>query len=416
MRTLRTTRLPHDATADTRRRPQLFTLMFAAFVLVIVLGVGGMAGFYSLALSGQEARTAARVESIIKGYGFEAPPLPGVLDPAAIVDAGQGDVWRGVLSAGLALAAVLVGLATFFSRRISRPISHLTRAARTMASGDLSVRVPGHGVREINDLSEAFNSMAHSVAEADRQRRQLTADVAHELRTPLSIIKGRLEGMQDGVYHPTPDQVALLLDETALLERLIEDLRLLAQADAGQLPLYMERFNPAHLVHTVARSFAPAAEAAGIALHVALPPSGAEMPDVYADPQRIAQVLGNLLSNAIRHTPAGGQITVGTRAEGRAGEVVAGIYVSDTGTGIPPDELPHIFSRFWKASRSRARSGGGAGLGLAIAHRIVEAHGGAIHAQSEPGKGTTVAFSLPVIGAQAAAPHNRTPSAPPTQG
>jgi signal transduction histidine kinase len=387
-----------------RRRPQLFTLMLAAFVLVIVLGVGGMAGFYSLAITGQEARDISRIEGMLKEFEAGGPTSllrPAALDPAAIVDAGQADVWRGVLSAGLALAAVLVGLATFFSRRISRPISRLTQAARTMAGGDLSVRVPGHGVREINDLSDAFNSMAHSVAEADRHRRQLTADVAHELRTPLSIIKGRLEGMQDGVYHPTPDQVALLLDETALLERLIEDLRLLAQADAGQLPLYMERFNPAHLAHTVARSFAPAAEAAGIALHVALPPSGAEMPDVYADPQRIAQVLGNLLSNAIRHTPPGGHVTIGAQAEGHGGEVAACLYVSDTGAGIPPDQLPHIFSRFWKADRSRARSGGGAGLGLAIAHRIVEAHGGAIRAQSEPGAGTTVAFSLPGVGAQA---------------
>ncbi len=402
-----TTPLPGDNTRRARRRPQLFTLMLAAFVLVIVLGVGGMAGFYSLAISGQQARTAAQVESMMRDFSVEAPasPLkPTVIDPAVIADTGQGDTWRGVLSAGLALAAVLVGLATFFSRRISRPISRLTQAARTMASGDLSVRVPGHGVREINDLSDAFNSMASSVAEADRQRRQLTADVAHELRTPLSIIKGRLEGMQDGVYRPTPDQVALLLDETALLERLIEDLRLLAQADAGQLPLYMERFNPAHLAHTVARSFAPAAEAAGIALQVALPPAGAEMPDVYADPQRIAQVLGNLMSNAIRHTPPGGQITVGAQAEGRAGAVAACMYVSDTGAGIPHDQLPHIFSRFWKADRSRARSSGGAGLGLAIAHRIVEAHGGAIWAQSEPGKGTTVAFTLPGMAAEPAAP------------
>ncbi|HET9496241.1 MAG TPA: ATP-binding protein [Chloroflexia bacterium] len=395
--------LPERTATRARRRPQLFTLMLAAFVLVIVLGVGGMAGFYSLAISGQEARTISRVEGMLQEFevgGSAALLRPTALDPNAIVYAGQADVWRGVLSAGLALAAVLVGLATFFSRRISRPISRLTQAARTMAGGDLSVRVPGHGVREINDLSDAFNSMAHSVAEADRQRRQLTADVAHELRTPLSIIKGRLEGMQDGVYHPTPDQVALLLDETALLERLIEDLRLLAQADAGQLPLYMERFNPAHLVHTVARSFAPAAEAAGITLHVALPPSGAEMPDVYADPQRIAQVLGNLLSNAIRHTPAGGYVTVGAQAEGRPGDAAACLYVSDTGAGIPPDQLPHIFNRFWKADRSRARSGGGAGLGLAIAHRIVEAHGGLIWARSEPGAGTTVAFSLPGVEAQ----------------
>ena len=160
----------------------------------------------------------------------------------------NGDVARGVISAGLALAAVLLGAAALFSRRISKPIGRLTLAARTMAEGDLSVRVSGFGVREINELAEAFNSMAGSIAHADSRRRQLTADVAHELRTPLSILKGRLEGMQDGVYATTPDQIALLLNETALLERLIEDLRLLAQADAGQLPLYAEQVCPQDLL------------------------------------------------------------------------------------------------------------------------------------------------------------------------
>jgi two-component system OmpR family sensor kinase/two-component system sensor histidine kinase BaeS len=296
------------------------------------------------------------------------------------------------------LAAVLLGLATFFSRRISRPISRLTLAARTMAGGDLSVRVAGYGVREINDLAEAFNSMAGSIAEADGQRRQLTADVAHELRTPLSIIKGRLEGMQDGVYSATPDQIALLLDETALLERLIEDLRLLAQADAGRLPLYIEQMCPAWLLQSAARSFAPQAQAAGVVLQVA---QVGNLPDLYADPQRISQVLGNLITNALRHTPPGGTITLHTWP-GLYDSAQVNISVQDTGTGIAPEELPHIFDRFWKADRARSRSSG-AGLGLAIARRIVEAHGGTIWASSTPGQGTTLGFALPASGEQAPA-------------
>ena len=152
--------------------------------------------------------------------------------------------WRGPVSALLAFCAVLLGAATFFSRRVTRPLTRLTRAARTMAGGDLSVRVESSAVREIDDLAGAFNTMAASLSDADRQRRQMTADVAHELRTPLAIIRGRLEGMQDGIYSPTPEQITTLLNETALLERLIEDLRLLALADTGQLPLHKESISP----------------------------------------------------------------------------------------------------------------------------------------------------------------------------
>ncbi|MEO8287623.1 MAG: HAMP domain-containing sensor histidine kinase [Chloroflexota bacterium] len=366
-----------------RRRPPLFALMLAAFALVIVLGVGGMVGLFFLA-QGQVGPPAGMIENLTDPSGF----------PLKIAADGTGhwsrtDVWRGALSASLALAAVLLGLATIFSRRISKPISKLTAAARTMAAGDLSVRVASYGVREINDLADAFNSMAGSISAADGQRRQLTADVAHELRTPLSIIKGRLEGMQDGVYPATPEQIALLLDETALLERLIEDLRLLAQADAGQLPLYLEQVCIDGLLDAVARSFGPQALAAGVAIQI-VPPG--PLPEVSADSQRISQVLGNLLANAIRHTPAGGTVTLRAWVDPTApGQV--NVAVQDTGAGIAPDDLPNIFERFWKADRARSRSGG-AGLGLAIARRIVEAHGGRIWATSALGQGTTVGFTL----------------------
>jgi signal transduction histidine kinase len=360
--------------------------MLAAFVLVIALGIGGMVGLYRLAVpeGRSEAPIASPLMEIERKYTGET------LAPAVVDD---GDSIRGFVSAGLALAAVLLGAATFFSSRVSRPLSRLTHAARAMAAGDLSVRVGNCAVREINELSQAFNTMAASIAGADQQRRQLTADVAHELRTPLSIIRGRLEGLQDGVYDATPEQIAVLLDETAQLERLIEDLRLLALADAGQLPLYRTALRPERLLHEVERSFSHQALTCGVTLSVR---PGIDLPAMQADPQRLEQVLDNLVGNALRYTPAGGAVVVSAWNEAASnGSPRVGIAVADTGIGISEQDLPHVFDRFYRADRARSRSSGGAGLGLAIAKRIVDAHGGRIWAHSTPGHGTMVAFSLP---------------------
>jgi two-component system OmpR family sensor kinase/two-component system sensor histidine kinase BaeS len=235
--------------------------------------------------------------------------------------------------------------------------------------------------------------MASSISDADRQRRQMTADVAHELRTPLAIIRGRLEGMQDGIYSATPEQIATLLSETALLERLIEDLRILGLADAGQLPLYKESIAPASLLRNTAHSFAQQAQNQGIELQVVdLHP----LPEVEADPQRISQVLSNLVANSLRHTPAGGTVLLNAWPRTEGGRQMVCVSVADTGSGIAPGELPHIFDRFYRADPARTRAGGGAGLGLAIAKRLIEAHHGSIWAESTPGEGTTIYFSLPL--------------------
>jgi signal transduction histidine kinase len=340
--------------------------------------------------------------SVVGTLVFAYDGEPGSFGGAFGID----DIGRGFLSAALALAAILLGLAAIFSRRISRPLRQLNGAAEAMAAGDLQVRVRPPMVREVADLAHSFNRMADSLAQADQQRRQLTADVAHELRTPLSVVKGRLEGIQDGIYNADPAQIEGLLDEVALLERLIEDLRLLALADAGQLALYPEAVDAAHLVRDASRSFAHQAEERGVRLLVEAPEP---LPELTADPQRVAQVLGNLVSNALRHTPAGGEVVIsattddrqpttdgsgGGSAVGRPSSVV--FSVRDTGMGIAAEDLPHIFDRFYRADRSRTRSSGGAGLGLAIARRIVEEHHGQIWANSEPGRGTCVSFSLPV--------------------
>lgn len=308
-------------------------------------------------------------------------------------------VARGFLLAGLGLGLALLGLAVFFAQRLSRPLRNLTLAARALASGDLSVQVGRAPVRELDDLSHAFNAMARALSQADRQRRQMTADIAHELRTPLTIIKGRLEGLQDGVYSPTPDQIARLLDETALLERLIEDLRLLALAEAGQLPLYPEPLDPYDLLAGAAASFADQAALQGVALRVE---AADGLPQIEADPLRMSQVFANLIANALRHTPGGGAVTLAAERAGGGPPPAADrqpaavlFRVSDTGQGIDPDDLPHIFDRFYRADRARTRSSGGSGLGLAITRQIVAAHGGEIWAASQPGRGTTISVALP---------------------
>ncbi|WP_298402763.1 ATP-binding protein [uncultured Chloroflexus sp.] len=294
----------------------------------------------------------------------------------------------GVFGAGTGLMIVLLAIAAIFSRRISAPLRQISAAAHAIADGDHSSRVKPANVRELAELAESFNRMAAALQQADQQRRQLTADIAHELRTPLSIIKGQLEGIQDGVYEADAGQIEALLAEVALLERLINDLHLLALADAGQLPLYRETVAPTMLVNEAVRSFAQSAAERAIQLSAG---SADGLPDIEVDPQRIAQVLGNLISNALRHTPAGGVVRV-TVAADPDGIVFS---VTDTGPGINPADLPHIFDRFYRADRARTRSSGGAGLGLAIARRLVEAHGGQIWAESELGRGTTVRFRLP---------------------
>ena len=231
--------------------------------------------------------------------------------------------------------------------------------------------------------------MAAGLQHADRQRRNMTADIAHELRTPLTIIKGKLEGILDGVYPGTPEHIAPVLEEAELLERLIEDLRLLSLAEAGQLPLHREEVPVAELLDDVQRKFAAPAAAQQITIVV---DKDAGLPSVDVDPQRMQQVLGNLVANSLRHTPPGGTIDLGAaRHNGRVA-----ITVHDTGRGIAPDDLPHVFDRFWRADRARSRQGSGAGLGLAIARQLVEAHGGQIGAASPAGQGTTITIELPI--------------------
>ena len=347
-----------------RKRGGLFFRFVGAFGFIVLLILGGMVA------------SAYLVSRVLGGDG----------QTAALV-------WLG--GCGLALAFPL--LAGFLARRVfqgvAMPLADVMAAADAVAEGDLSVRVEEHGAGDFSKLAHSFNRMVEELERADRQRRNLTADVAHELRTPLHIIQGNLEGVLDGVYEPAPEHIEATLEETRQLSRLVEDLRTLSLAEAGQLPLIWEPVDVAELLADARTSFSGQAEAAGIALHVEVEDN---LPTITGDVGRMDQVLGNLVANAVRHTPAGGTITL--RAEPTQDSVR--ILVRDTGEGIPAEDLPYVFDRFWKGDRARTRvssraGGSGSGLGLAIARQLVQAHRGAIRVESETRQGTTFTIDLP---------------------
>jgi signal transduction histidine kinase len=294
-----------------------------------------------------------------------------------------------LVSTGISLVAALI-VSLILARLIGRPLETLTRAVRRMGAGDLKQRVPEDGSAETVELARSFNAMAASLDTSQRLRQQLVADVAHELRTPLANIRGYLEAIEDGVVEADEATLRTLRDEAAHLNRLIDDLQELAQAEAGKLRLDRGPVAPATLLARATDAVRARAADQGIALTVDAP---GDLPAVVADPQRITQVLHNLLTNALTHTPSGGTIAVEARAE--PGGMVA-IGVADTGAGIAPEDLPHIFERFYRADSSRSRATGGSGLGLTIARRLVEAHGGRIAVASEPGRGSRFTFTLPV--------------------
>ncbi len=293
-----------------------------------------------------------------------------------------------LLAATLAALAVALLVGGFLFRSIIHPLQQLTAASQAIARGDLSARAPVRGADEVAQLARAFNQMAENLARAEEARRNQTADLAHELRTPLTVLQGTLEAMVDRVYPADPENLLAALAQVRTLSRLVEDLRLLSQADAGELTLHKAPLDLGRFLEEVLEAHRSVAQERGISLSLERP---AALPLVLADRDRLAQVMGNLLSNALRHTPPEGRITVRLTDRGR--DVV--VAVADNGPGVPPKDLPHLFERFWRRDPSRQRATGGSGLGLSIARHIVEAHGGHIWAEPTPGGGLTVAFALP---------------------
>lgn len=295
-----------------------------------------------------------------------------------------------ILQAGLIAAVLGLVLGIVIARGLSAPLQSLSAAARRIAHGELRQRVPEKGSEEIAELAHSFNEMAAALAQAETLRQNLVADVAHELRTPLTVLQGNLRAILDGVYQLDKAEITRLYDQTRHLIRLVNDLRELTQAEAGQLPLNRVSVNLTALARDTLSLFEPVAATENISLRADLP---ANLPPVSADSARLSQVLHNLLGNAIRHTPPGGTVTLRGGADG----ISVWLAVSDTGEGISAEDLPHVFDRFYRADRARARSTGGSGLGLAIARAIVTAHGGEISAASEgiAGQGSTFTIRLP---------------------
>ncbi|MGW5565832.1 sensor histidine kinase [Streptomyces tendae] len=272
--------------------------------------------------------------------------------------------------------------------RMVRPLRALTGAAQRMAEGDQSARVDVAGDDEFGRLATAFNLMSSRREELEKMRRALVSDVAHELRTPLGNVRGWLEAVEDGVVPADQSLISSLLEEAMLLQHIIDDLRDLSAADAGALALHPEHVDAAALLAQVARAHRGGAGAADVELRV----RAGEEPWLYADPVRLRQAIGNLVSNAVRHTPAHGTVTLSVHVAG--GEAVFG--VEDTGSGISDEDLPRVFDRFWRAEKSRSRQSGGSGLGLSIVRKLAEAHGGTVHVSSEPGRGSVFSLRLPL--------------------
>jgi signal transduction histidine kinase len=312
-----------------------------------------------------------------------AMPLRDPAEEAFLTRLGRGLIWG---AAGAAVVALLLGWA--LSRNLTRPLRRLTEAIHAMAAGELEQRVEVTSRDEIGELAGAFNSMSAQLVQSNAARRQMTADIAHELRNPLMVMTGYIEAMRDGVLRPNPERFDMMYEEAQHLQRLVADLRTLSLADAGELSLNPQAVDPSALLERVAEAYTPSAQAAQIRLEVQ---RSAATPEVRVDVERMVQVLANLLTNALRHTPPGGSITLSAAAEPRG----VALRVADTGEGIAPDVLPHIFDRFYRADKARSQDGAESGLGLAIVKSIVASQGGTVSVASELGKGSTFTIHLP---------------------
>ncbi|MDP2728637.1 MAG: ATP-binding protein, partial [Dehalococcoidia bacterium] len=341
-------------------------------------GSGGM-------MSGMMGGASSEAMGQMMG-GWQLPSTVVGPSEQAYLSGLNNSLWLG----GLGAALVALVLAVFSARRISWPLRRLAEASSRIARGDLTQRVEVSSRDEVGQLAASFNSMAEALARNEETRRHLMTDIAHELRTPLTVLQGNFEGMLDGVVPLDKETVSTLHQETQLLSRLVSDLQELSLAEAGQLQLYRSPTDMNALCHQALDKMTPQAQSKGISLEIV---ASDGLPLVEADADRVSQVLANLLSNALRHTPAGGKVTLTLQELQEGTETLLRVSIADTGSGISPEDLPHVFDRFYRADRSRSRSTGGTGLGLAIVKQLVEAHGGRVRAESQPGYGATFLFT-----------------------
>ncbi len=299
------------------------------------------------------------------------------------------NIMNPILWVSIVCAVITLFIGILLMRRIVNPLAEVIAAAESVSTGNLKTRIK---IRKSHDdlgsLIEHFNHMTETLERNDNERRALLADIAHELRTPLSVLRGRLEGIMDGIYSPNEVNIAQALEETYLLERLVEDLRLLTLAESRQLHLEFKETNLVELLNKTATLFAPQAASKTISLSI-----NTDLDELclQADAQRLEQVIGNLIGNSLRYVPPGGSIVLSLKKTENSAE----IKVADSGPGVPEEELPMIFNRFWRSEKSRARVSGGAGLGLAISKQLIEAQGGSIHASNRPEGGLEITILLP---------------------
>lgn len=291
----------------------------------------------------------------------------------------------GIISFILAMFLVVVSI--LLVRRFVNPLADVIYAARAVATGKLNTRIPTKGPQDLRSLSESFNEMATSLERSDRERREMLADIAHELRTPLSVIRGRLEGIVDGIYPESGPQVSMALEQTYLMQRLVDDLRLLTLVEMRQLAFDKRDVNVGDLIERVIEVFSAEAQEKNISLFFSEKSGNLS---ARIDPQRLEQIIGNLLGNALRYVSEGGKVWVTAHAMGNG----LRITVNDNGAGVPDEDLLYIFDRFWRKDKSRARATGGTGLGLAIAKQLIEAQGGTIAARNLPEGGLQVILEI----------------------
>ncbi len=332
----------------------------------------------------------------ISGRTLSLPSVEGALGTVYVSHESPGDfapqrliqpIIRFLLWGGLVAIAIALVITFFLSRRILAPVKALTLSARRLGQGDLSQRIQVRDKGELGELAIAFNAMAADLERVEKLRRDIVADVAHELRTPLSNIRGSIEAVADGVLAPDEVTIRSLHEEVTLLSRLVDDLQELALAEAGEMKLLIQPEDISGLINRVVAPVRLQVEKRGISVSVDLPDW---LPPVSIDAHRTAQVLRNLLENAVAHTGSGDNITVTAREQDNRVRV----SVADTGEGIPAEELPNVFERFYRVDKSRARATGGVGLGLTITKRLVEAQGGVIEVRSEPGQGSCFSFTV----------------------
>ena len=325
-------------------------------------------------------------------YAVEPAPPKGLIGGIGATFTFLFEFWWQFLVAGLLAAGIALVVARWLARGMTQPLRDMAAAASRMETGDYAGRVQTKSRDEVGQLATAFNRMSSELQNLEQSRRDLVANVSHELKTPIAAIRAHLENLLDGVEDPDPHALQVMLSQTERLSRLIEQLLELSRLESGELPLQREDVSLAPLVTLVLSEIDVARSYNGVTVESELPE---DLPAVDADRERVHQVLFNLLDNAVRFTPPGGAVTVSAHRHDGSVEV----QVADTGVGIPPEHLPRLFERFYRADPARSREDGGTGIGLAIARSVVEAHGGHIRAESELGKGSVFTFDLPVASA-----------------